>query len=100
MTTKEKVASEIKDLTPDELEKVAKYVAFIKFRSRLTPMRPEEEERLAALYGEFAKEDRAMAEEGMADYAAQLGKEDVAWLATVLCLPSNVACCSLWASRR
>jgi hypothetical protein len=31
----------------------------------------------AALYAEFAEEDRALAEEGLADYAESLREEDV-----------------------
>jgi hypothetical protein len=36
-----------------------------------------DEEQLAALYSEFADEDRNLAEEGMADYAEDLVEEDV-----------------------
>ena len=36
-----------------------------------------DEAKMAALYAEFAEEDRALAEAGMADYAA-LAREDVA----------------------
>jgi hypothetical protein len=35
-----------------------------------------DEAQLAALYAEFANEDRELAEEGMADYADGLWKED------------------------
>jgi hypothetical protein len=36
-----------------------------------------DEEQLAALYSEFADEDRNLAEEGIADYVEDLMEEDV-----------------------
>lgn len=38
-----------------------------------------DEAQQAALYAEFAEEDRALAEVGMADYAAGLAREDTAF---------------------
>ena len=35
-----------------------------------------EDATMAALYAEFAEEDRALAEAGMSDYAAGLARED------------------------
>jgi hypothetical protein len=78
MTTKESLVHAIEDLTAEESEEVARYVAFVKFRSRLVPAPAMDEERMAALYAEVAEEDRRMAEEGMSGYADQLRKEDAA----------------------
>ena len=60
------------------LREVADFVAFLQFRRRRAT--PEwDEEKMAALYAEFAEEDRALAEAGMADYAAGLVREENAW---------------------
>jgi hypothetical protein len=75
MSTKEEVLEEIKTLSEAEIEEVAEYVAFLKYRSRRKPS-VVDESHLAALYAEFADEDRNLAEEGMADYAEGLAKED------------------------
>lgn len=76
MSTKEKVAQELDGLSEVELKQVVEYVAFLKFRARVKPMPELDEARLAALYGEFADEDRELAEEGMLDYTKGLTKED------------------------
>jgi hypothetical protein len=39
-------------------------------------VRPKSEDEIGALYAEFAEEDRALAEQGMADYQAVLQDED------------------------
>ncbi|MDQ3684193.1 MAG: hypothetical protein M3430_01140 [Acidobacteriota bacterium] len=75
MSTKEEVLEELKTLSNAELEKVAEYLAFLKFRSRKKPHAIDESQ-LATLYAEFAKEDRDLAEEGMTDYARGLIAED------------------------
>lgn len=61
MSVKEQVIKEIKSLSESELEEVAKHLAFLKFRARHT-LPTFDEKKLAALYAEFADEDRAMAE--------------------------------------
>lgn len=76
MSLKEKVASAIEGLSDAELRQVAEYVAFLKFRARIEPIGTLDETKLAALYGEFAEEDRMLAEEGMEDYAKGLKEED------------------------
>lgn len=76
MSIREQVASEIASLTEVELKQVAEYLAFLKFRARVKPMPALDEAKVAALYGEFADEDRKLAEEGMSDYAKELVKED------------------------
>lgn len=75
MPTKEQVLEEIEALSEAEIEEVAEYLAFLKHRSRVKPQ-DVDESRLAALYAEFAEEDRSLAEEGMTDYSEGLAKED------------------------
>ena len=75
MSTQEQVLEEIKSLSEAELKQVAEYLAFLKYRAQGKP-RVVDESQLAALYAEFAEEDRALAEEGMSDYAEGLSKED------------------------
>ncbi|MFQ5915887.1 MAG: hypothetical protein ACE5JS_22155 [Nitrospinota bacterium] len=77
MSIKEQVAQELESLSEAELSRVAEYVAFLKLRSRLKPPLSIDETRLTALYAEFADEDRELADEGMADYAEGLMKEDL-----------------------
>jgi outer membrane protein assembly factor BamD (BamD/ComL family) len=59
-----------------ELEQVAEYMAFLKFRARHRTTPLLDEAQLAALYAEFADEDRELAEEGMSDYVKGLLRED------------------------
>lgn len=76
MSLKERVAQELDNLDEPELRQVADYLSFLKFQAR-TSHRPQVSENdLAALYAEFADEDRRLAEEGMADYARGLAAED------------------------
>jgi hypothetical protein len=76
MSVKEQVARELDSLSEAELKQVAEDVAFLKFRARVNRMPSLAEVQLAALYSEFADEDRMLAEEGMSDYAKGLVKED------------------------
>jgi hypothetical protein len=75
MSTKEQVLEEIEALSEAEIKEVAEYLAFLKYRSQRKPP-VVDESKLAALYAEFDEEDRALAEEGMKDYAEGLAKED------------------------
>jgi len=75
MSTKEQVLEEIKTLSEAEIKEVADYLAFLKYRSQNKP-RVIDESQLAALYAEFAAEDRGLAEEGMEEYAEGLVEED------------------------
>lgn len=72
MSLKEFVTHEVQTLGENELQAVAEYVSFLKFRSRTSL----DEARLAALYSEFEQEDRELAQAGMADYARALSQED------------------------
>jgi hypothetical protein len=73
---KEQVTQALHSLSEAELEQVAEYVAFLRFRARLAPVFVIDAAELATLYGEFADEDRALAEEGLEDYRIQLHAED------------------------
>ncbi len=72
MSLKEFVAHEVETLEEAQLQAVAEYVSFLKFRSRTTL----DDGRLASLYAEFEVEDRELAEAEIADYVAGLSKED------------------------
>jgi hypothetical protein len=75
MSTKEQVIEEIEALSEPEVNEVAEYLAFLKYRSQ-SKAPVVNESQLAALYAEFAEEDRDLAEEGMANYAEGLMNED------------------------
>jgi hypothetical protein len=72
----EVLKQDLDQLTYAQLQQVADFIAFLKFRDRhhrrisLDPMQ------LAAFFTEFADEDRGLAEEGMDDYIAILHQED------------------------
>lgn len=73
---KQAVAEALETLSEAQLQEVADYVAFLQFRGRRAPQAGMEPARLAALYSEFAAEDRALAEEGLGDYRESLLRED------------------------
>ena len=75
-SVKEQVAEALNTLSEDELQQVAEYVAFLRFRARVAPLPVIDATRLARLYAEFADEDRALAEEGLEEYRVQLHGED------------------------
>ena len=77
MSLKEQVVQELNSLSETEIKQVAEYVSFLKFRTRITLAPTLDETKLAALYAEFAEEDRELAEGGMSDYAVGLIREDV-----------------------
>lgn len=76
MSIKQQVTRELDNLTEVELQQLAEYLAFVKFRSRLYPTAPLNASQLATLYAECAEEDRSLAEAGMADYGRSLLRED------------------------
>jgi hypothetical protein len=69
------VKQDIDQLTHAQLQQVADFIAFLKFRDqrRRIVLDPAQ---LAPLADEFAEEDRAFAELGMGDYADMLHQED------------------------
>lgn len=76
MSIKGQITQKLNGLSEAELEQVAKYMEFLKFRARIDLTPTLDEAQLAALYAEFAEEDRELAEEGLWDYAEGLKKED------------------------
>ena len=75
MSTKEQVLEDLETLSEAELNEVAEYLAFLKYRSS-NAAHVVDESQLSDLYAEFAEEDRNLAEEDMNDYAKGLMKED------------------------
>ncbi len=75
MSVKEQIVEELNTLNEADLKEVVDYLAFLKFRTRKTTPALDEKQ-LAALYAEFADEDRSLAEEGMAEYGEGLAEED------------------------
>ena len=76
MSVKENVAQLLEDLSEAELQQAAEYLAFLKFQARKRARPPVDLAQCASLYGEFAEEDRCLAEEGMAEYRDGLQTED------------------------
>jgi len=76
MSTRETIVREIDTLSQTDLEHVAQYVAFIRYRSLIKAIPAVDENQLATLYAEFANEDQHFAEQGISDYAVTLAKED------------------------
>ncbi len=72
MSLKEFVAHEVETLGENELQAVAEYVSFLKFRLRTSI----DEASLASLYSEFEQEYRKLAEAGINDYMLALSQED------------------------
>lgn len=73
---KEHIIKEIEELDEHQLKEVEGYLAFLRFRSRFQPSPAFNKDVVAGLYREFAAEDRSLAEEGMAEYARDLARED------------------------
>lgn len=79
MNARQEVLATLETLDESEIEEVAHFVKFLKFRRRVQPSTKYlSDNQLAELYAEAAQEDRALAEAGMADYQAALLKEDSA----------------------
>ena len=78
ISTKEKVVTGLAELNDTQLQTVAEFLEFLKFRERRKFETQFDDIELEALYAEFADEDREFAETGLADYAANLAREDTA----------------------
>jgi hypothetical protein len=76
MSVKDQVVQAIEHLSDTQLQQVIEYVDFLKFRAGRMPSSLDDAQ-LATLYAEFAQEDQALAEDGLADYNAGLQAEDV-----------------------
>ncbi|MDQ2731879.1 MAG: hypothetical protein M3Y56_09490 [Armatimonadota bacterium] len=72
MSLREFVAHEVETLGEHELQAVANFSSFLKFRSHTS----FDEVRLSTLYAEFQQKDDKLAETGMADYAKALLSQD------------------------
>ena len=81
----EAIKQDLNRLTHSQLQQVADFIAFLKFRNKRQRRAVLDPTQLSDLFTEFADEDRAFAEEGMSDYAAMLHQEDQQWL-----IPWNV----------
>jgi hypothetical protein len=71
----EALKQDLDQLNHSQLQKVADFIDFLKFRDqrRRFVLDPTQ---LAAMFDEFAEEDRALAKAGMSDFAAMLHHED------------------------
>ena len=73
--TRETIKQEIDQFNDTQLEQVAEFIKFIKFRSHFQK-KITDLHQFASLYQEFAQDDRELAEVGIADYADLLQRED------------------------
>ena len=71
----EALKQDLDRLTNEQLQQVADFISFLKFRDKRRRV-VFDPSALAALGTEFAEEDRVFAEVGMSDYAAMLTQED------------------------
>jgi ABC-type phosphate transport system auxiliary subunit len=78
ISTKEKVVTTLAELNDTQLQTVAEFLEFLKFRERRKFETQFDDVELEALYAEFADEDRELAEIGLAEYSANLEREDTA----------------------
>ena len=76
ISTKEKVVTTLAELNDSQLQTVAEFLEFLKFRERRKTEPQFDDVALEALYAEFADEDRELAEAGLAEYAVNLERED------------------------
>jgi hypothetical protein len=74
----ELIQQELEKFDREQLQQVFEFIAFLKFRARLVTIPAIDETNLAALYSEFAEEDRELAELGISEYAELLKHEDLA----------------------
>jgi hypothetical protein len=75
ISTKEQVVMSLTELSEAQLQTVAEFLEFLKFRERHKIERQFDDDELAALYSEFADEDRELAEAGLGEYADNLKLE-------------------------
>ena len=78
ISTKEKVVTGLAELNDAQLQTVADFLEFLKFRERCQSETQLDDIEIKALYADFADEDREFAEVGLSEYAAHLDREDLA----------------------
>ncbi len=66
------------ELNDTQLQAVAEFLDFLKFRERRKSESQFDDAALEALYAEFADEDRELAEVSLTEYDANLKREDAA----------------------
>ena len=76
MTVREYLSRTLDGMSDAELTDVADYLAFLRFRARAHAAPQFDAAETSRRYAEFAKEDRDLAEEGLAEYAKDLIAED------------------------
>ncbi len=76
MTLQQTIVRDLATLDEAELNHVAQYLSFLKFRERTRRQPTSEQPDWERLYQEAANEDRELAEAGIADYSASLASED------------------------
>jgi hypothetical protein len=72
----ESIKQDLDRLTQNQLQQVAEFIAFLKFRNQRRHRVVIDPMQLADMFTEFADEDRSLAEAGMNDYALMLHQED------------------------
>ncbi|OYD96650.1 hypothetical protein CDG76_07715 [Nostoc sp. 'Peltigera membranacea cyanobiont' 210A] len=73
---KDLLGQELDKLNEEQLKQVSDFIAFLKFRSKNISWQIDKNQ-IAALYTEFAQEDRQLAEAGLDEYAELLTQEDL-----------------------
>jgi hypothetical protein len=76
MTIQQSIVRDLATLDETELNQVAQYLSFLKFRGRAKRQPEAAPQSWEALYREAADEDRELAEAGLSDYANGLTSED------------------------
>jgi hypothetical protein len=75
LATSESLKQNIDELTDEQLQQVAQFIAFLQFQEKRQRLALDPT-LLASLATEFAEEDRALAEAGIDEYANMLAQED------------------------
>ncbi len=76
MTLREQLSQSLESLSDAELQQVAEFLAFLKFRCRLGAVTSIDPAEIGAQYAESAQEDGELAEQGIAEYGQGLRSED------------------------
>ena len=77
MIARESLLKRLENLDESQLQQATQFIDFLQFKARHA-IHIDDEDKVSALYAEFASEDQALAAEGMSDYAASLEHEDKA----------------------